>query len=67
MLYLKDEREARLFELTETEGTEVKKALKTILEVKIASQLFENGTIELQLMAQLNLLMTQLNCNSNKI
>ncbi len=32
MLYLKDEREARLFEITGTEGTEVEKALKTILE-----------------------------------
>ncbi len=31
------------------------------------SQLFENDTIELQLMAQLNLLITQLSCNSNKI
>src|SRR6266498_319675 len=32
MLYLEDEREARLFEITGTEGTEVKQALKIILE-----------------------------------
>jgi len=32
MLHLEDEREARLFEITETEGTEVEWALKTILE-----------------------------------
>ena len=32
MLYLEDEREARLFEIIGTEGTEVEKALKTILE-----------------------------------
>ncbi len=31
----------------------------------MASQLFGNGAIELQLMAQLNLLMTQLSCNSD--
>ncbi len=29
----------------------------------MALQLFGNGAIELQLMAQLNLLMTQLSCN----
>ncbi len=32
MLYLEDERKARLFEVTETEETKVKKALKIILE-----------------------------------
>ncbi len=32
MLYLEDEREARLFEITETEGTKVEKILKTILK-----------------------------------
>jgi len=32
MLHLKDEREARLFEIIETEGTEVEKVLKIILE-----------------------------------
>ncbi len=32
MLYLKDEKEARLFEITGTEGTEVEQALKAILE-----------------------------------
>ena len=32
MLHLEDEREARLFEITETEGTVVEKALKIILE-----------------------------------
>ncbi len=32
MLHLEDEREARLFEITETEGTEVEQALKIILE-----------------------------------
>ena len=32
MLYLKDEREARFFEITGTEGTEVERALKIILE-----------------------------------
>src|SRR6266542_6592878 len=32
MLHLEDEREVRLFEITGTEGTEVKKALKIILE-----------------------------------
>jgi len=37
------------------------------LMLKMAPQLFENGAIELQLMAQLNLLMTQLSCNSDKI
>jgi len=31
----------------------------------MASQLFRNGAIELQLMEQLNLLMTQLSCNSD--
>jgi len=36
---------------------------KMILLIKIASQLFRNNIIELQLMAQLNLLMTQLSCN----
>ncbi len=32
MLHLEDEREARLFEITGTEGTEVEQALKIILE-----------------------------------
>ena len=32
MLHLEDEKEARLFEITETEGTEVEQALKIILE-----------------------------------
>jgi len=32
MFYLKDEREVRLFEITGTGGTEVKKVLKTILK-----------------------------------
>ncbi len=32
MLYLENEREVRLFKITETEGTEVEKALKIILE-----------------------------------
>ena len=32
MLHLKDKREIRLFEITETEETEVEKALKVILE-----------------------------------
>ncbi len=32
MLHLEDEREAWLFEITGTEGTEVKQALKIILE-----------------------------------
>ena len=32
MLYLEDEREARLFEIIGTEGTEVEKVLKTILK-----------------------------------
>ncbi len=32
MLHLEDEREVWLFEITETEETEVKQALKTILE-----------------------------------
>ena len=32
MLHLEDEREVRLFEITGTEGTEVKQALKMILE-----------------------------------
>src|SRR6266540_2628603 len=32
MLHLEDEREARLFKITETEGTEVKQALKIILK-----------------------------------
>ncbi len=32
MLYLEDEREARLFEITGTEETEVEQALKIILE-----------------------------------
>ncbi len=32
MLYLEDEREVQLFEITETEGTEVEQALKKILE-----------------------------------
>ena len=32
MLYLEDEREARLFEITGTKGTEVEQALKAILE-----------------------------------
>ena len=32
MLYLEDKREAWLFKITETEGTEVEKALKIILE-----------------------------------
>ncbi len=32
MLHLKDKREARLFEITGTEGTEVEQALKMILE-----------------------------------
>jgi len=32
MLYLEDEREARLFEITGMKGTEVEKALKIILE-----------------------------------
>ena len=32
MFYLKDEREVRLFEITGIEGTEVERALKTILE-----------------------------------
>ncbi len=32
MLHLKDKREARLFEITGTEGTEVEQALKIILE-----------------------------------
>ncbi len=32
MLHLEDEREARLFEITGTEGTEVEQALKRILE-----------------------------------
>ncbi len=32
MLHLKDEREVRLFEITETEGTEVEQILKIILE-----------------------------------
>ena len=32
MLHLEDEREVRLFEITETEGTEVEQALKIILE-----------------------------------
>jgi len=31
----------------------------------MTSQLFGNGAIELQLMTQLNLLMTQLSCNSD--
>ncbi len=38
-----------------------------MLSLKIASQLFENDTIELQLMTQLNLLIAQLSYNSNKI
>ena len=38
-----------------------------MLKLKMAPQLFGNGAIELQLMAQLNLLMAQLSCNSNKI
>ena len=33
----------------------------------MALQLFKNNTIELQLMAQLNLLIAQLSYNSNKI
>src|SRR6266542_6686841 len=32
MLHLEDKREVRLFEIIETEGTEVKQALKIILE-----------------------------------
>jgi len=32
MLYLKNEKEVWLFEIIETEGTEVKKALKIILK-----------------------------------
>ena len=32
MLYLENEREVRFFEIIEIEGTEVKKALKIILE-----------------------------------
>jgi len=32
MFHLEDEREARLFEITGMEGTEIEKALKTILE-----------------------------------
>ncbi len=32
MLHLEDKRKARLFEITEIEGTEVEKTLKTILE-----------------------------------
>ncbi len=32
MLHLEDEREARLFEITGTEGTEVEQTLKVILE-----------------------------------
>ncbi len=32
MLHLEDERKARLYKITEIEGTEVKKTLKTILE-----------------------------------
>ena len=32
MLYLKDEKEARLFEITGIEGTEVEKILKIILK-----------------------------------
>src|SRR6266498_1751707 len=32
MLYLEDEREAKLFEITGTKGTEVEQALKIILE-----------------------------------
>ncbi len=32
ILYLEDEREVKLFEITEREGTEVKKTFKTILE-----------------------------------
>jgi len=32
MLYLKDEREVQLFEITGIEGTEVEQALKIILE-----------------------------------
>jgi len=32
MLYLEDEKEARLFEITGTEGTEVEQILKIILE-----------------------------------
>ncbi len=32
MLHLKEERKVRLFEITETEGTEIKRTLKTILK-----------------------------------
>jgi len=32
MLYLEDEKEVRLFEITGIEGTEVKRILKTILK-----------------------------------
>ncbi len=32
MLYLKEKREVKLFEITETEGTEVEKTFRTILE-----------------------------------
>ncbi len=32
MLHLEDEREVRLFEITDIEGTEVERILKTILE-----------------------------------
>ena len=36
-------------------------------QLKMAPQLLGNGAIELQLIVQLNLLMVQLSCNSNKI
>ena len=32
MLYLNDEKEVRLFEITEIEGTEVERVFKTILK-----------------------------------